>query len=239
MNIAKKTFLTLCVLMVIMTGAPLQAATPEESFRKSFPDIPLESITPTAAPGLYEIVAGGRVAYYVPGPEYLIVGEIITKERKNLTQERNGEIMALKIEGAPSRKSPEDRQRFPHGDRNHRSGLRFCRKASDYFATRNDVTRYVFLYPLSMHPNAEAKIRYIFCAKDQAKAYEEAMTGKLDDMKFKTCEDAAAANWSRPTRRSASKIGIEGLGTPIFVIDGQVVRGANMPQIEKILGAKK
>lgn len=116
MNIAKKAFLTLSALLVIATGTPLQAATPEESFRKSFPDIPLESITPTAAPGLYEIVAGGRIAYYFPGPEYLIIGEIVTKERKNLTQERNGEIMALKMKALPLRKSPEDRQWSPHSN---------------------------------------------------------------------------------------------------------------------------
>ena len=239
MNIAKKTFLTLCVLMVIITGTPLQAATPEESFRKSFPDIPLESVTPTAAPGLYEIVAGGRIAYYVPGPEYLIVGEIITKERKNLTQERNGEIMALKLKALPLEKA----LKIGSGPRTvielTDPDCPYCRKASDYFAMRNDVTRYVFLYPLKMHPNAEAKIKYIFCAKDQAKAYEEAMTGKLDDMKFKPCEDAAADELVKTHKEIGSKIGIEGLGTPMFVIDGQVVRGANMPQIEKILGAKK
>ena len=44
MNIAKQALLTLCGLLVITTGAPLQAATPEESFRKSFPDIPVESV---------------------------------------------------------------------------------------------------------------------------------------------------------------------------------------------------
>ena len=239
MNIAKKTFLTFCVLMVIMTGAPLQAATPEESFRTSFPDIPLESITPTAVPGLYEIVAGGRIAYYAPGPEYLFVGEIITKERKNLTQERNGEIMALKMKALPLEKA----LKIGSGPRTvielTDPDCPYCRKASDYFATRGDVTRYVFLYPLSMHPNAEAKIKYIFCAQDRAKAYEEAMTGKLDDMKFKPCEDAAAAELVKTHREIGDKIGIAGLGTPMFVIDGQVVRGANMPQIEKILGAKK
>ena len=37
MNIAQKAILTLCVLLIIATGAPLQAATMEESFRKNFP----------------------------------------------------------------------------------------------------------------------------------------------------------------------------------------------------------
>ena len=87
--------------------------------------------------------------------------------------------------------------------------------------------------------NAEAKIKYIFCAKDRAKAYEEAMTGKLDDMKFKPCDDAAAAELVKTHKEIGDKVGVRSLGTPLFLIDGQVVRGANMPQIEKILGAKK
>ena len=65
------------------------------------------------------------------------------------------------------------------------------------------------------------------------------MTGKLDDMKFKPCDDAAAAELVKTHKEIGNKAGIAGLGTPLFVIDGQVVRGANIPQIEKILGASK
>jgi thiol:disulfide interchange protein DsbC len=240
MNIVKKAFLTLGVLVIMMTGATLQAATPEESFRKSFPDIPLESITPTDLPGLYEIVAGGgRIAYYAPGPEYLIIGEIVTKEKKNLTQARSTELQVKKFRDLPLEKAvkigsgPHTVVEITDPD------CPFCRKASEYFATRNDVTRYVFLYPLSIHPSAEAKIAYIFCAEDRVKAYEEAMTGKLDDMKFKPCEDAAAAELVKTHKEIGDKIGIPGLGTPMFVIDGQFIRGANMPEMEKILGAKQ
>ena len=239
MNIPKTLFLTLCVLLVMATGTSLQAATPEESFRKNFPEIPLESITPTTVPGLYEIVAAGRVAYYAPAQEYLIVGEIVTKEKKNLTRERNEEIMAQRMKTLPLEKA------IKMGSGPHTvieitdPDCPFCRKASDYLAARKDITRYVFLYPLSIHPNAEGKVRYIFCAKDRAKAYEEAMTGKLDDMKFKTCEDAAAAELVKAHKEIGDKIGIAGLGTPMFVIDGKIIRGANMPEIEKVLGANK
>ena len=239
MNIAKNVFLTLCALAIIATGSPLQAATPEESFRKNFPSIPVESVRKTDIPGIYEIVAGGRVAYYAPGPEYLIVGEILTKDKKNLTQERNTEIMGQRMKSLPLEKA------LKIGSGPHKvieltdPDCPFCRTASKYFADRKDVTRYVFLYPLTIHPNAEAKIKYIFCAKDRVKAYEEAMAGKLDDMKFKSCEDAAAAELAKTHKELGDKAGIPGLGTPMFVIDGQVVRGANMPEMEKILGAKK
>jgi thiol:disulfide interchange protein DsbC len=240
MNAAKKGLFTLCVLMVVAAGAPLQAATTEESFRASFPDIPMESITSTDIAGVYEVIAGGRVAYYVPGREYLIVGEIVTREKRNLTKERNAEIQGKKLKDLPLEKAlkigsgPHTVVEITDPD------CPFCRKASDYFATREDVTRYVFLYPIaSLHPDAEAKIRYIFSAQDRTKAYREAMTGKLDEMKFKTGDDAAAAELVKTHKEIGDKIGIPGLGTPMFVIDGQVVRGADIPQIEKILGAKK
>jgi thiol:disulfide interchange protein DsbC len=237
MNILKKAFLVLCVLTVIAVGAPLQAATPEESLRKNFSNIPLESISPTDIPGIYEIVAGGRVAYYAPAQEYLIIGEIVNKEKKNLTQERNGEIMGQRVKSLPLEKA------IKMGSGPHKvieitdPDCPYCRTASKFFADRTDVTRYVFLYPLTIHPNAEAKIKYIFCAKDRTKAYEEAMGGKLDDMKFKACDDTKAAELAQTHKELGDKAGIPGLGTPMFVIDGQVVRGANMPEFEKILSA--
>ncbi len=239
MNTAKKAFLTLCTITVIMAGTPLQAAAPEESFRKSFPDVPLESLTPTDIPGIYEIIAGGRILYYAPGPEYLIVGEILTREKKNLTQARSNELLAKKFKDLPLEKAVKI------GSGQHTvieitdPDCSFCRKASDYLKTRKDVTRYVFLYPLKIHPSAEAKIKYIFCAKDQGKTYEEAMSGKFDDMKFKPCDDAAVTQLIKTHKEVCEKLGVVEMGTPFFLIDNYFVRGANMQQMEKILGAAK
>ena len=240
MTTSKKAFLILSIFTVIMTGATLHAAAPEESFRNSFPDVPLESVTPTDIPGIYEIVAGGRVFYYAPGSEYLIFGEIVTKEKKNLTQARNNELKGRRFKDLPLEKAvkigsgPHTVIEITDPD------CPFCRKASDYFAKRADVTRYVFFYPIAgLHPNAEAKVRYVLCSKDRAKAYEEAMTGKLDEMKFTPCDDAEAAELFKTHKEIGEKVGGARIGTPLFMIDGQVVEGANIPQIEKILGANK
>jgi len=240
MNISRKAFLTLCVLMVIMTGAPLQAATPEESFRKSFPKYTLDSITPTAVPDVYEIVVSGKIAYYAPGPEYLFTGAIITADGKNLTQERNNELQGKKFKDLPLEKAlkigsgPHTVIEITDPD------CPFCRKAATFFSGRTDVTRHIFFYPIpSLHPNAEAKVRQIFCAEDRAKAYEEAMAGKLDDMKFTPCKNHEADNLLKAHKEIGDRIGLGGIGTPLFLIDGQIVNGANIPMIEKILGAKK
>jgi thiol:disulfide interchange protein DsbC len=235
--VIRKMVAVLSITLVVMTGTSLGAATLEETFRKNFPNIRLDSITPTAVTGLYEIVSDGRVAYYAPGPEYLITGSLITREGRNLTEERAGEIMARKLGETPLEKAlkigsgPHTVIEITDPD------CGYCRQASAFLSSRNDVTRHVFFFPLSIHPNAEAKIRYIFCATDRARAYEEAMAGKLDDMKFKPCEDAAVAELVKAHNEIGARIGVT--GTPLFLIDGQVIRGADIPQMEKILGSKK
>ncbi len=231
-----KTVAAFGIALIVMTGTSLGAATPEEAFRKNFPNIRLDSITPTAVNGLYEIVSEGRIAYYAPGPEYLITGSLITREGRNLTEERAGEIMEQKLKAAPLEKAlkigsgPHTVVEITDPD------CGYCRKASAFLSARNDVTRHVFFFPLPIHPNAEAKIRYIFCAPDRARAYEEAMAGKLDDMKFKPCEDAAAAELIQVHKQIGARIGVT--GTPLFLIDGKVIRGADIPEMEKILGGK-
>ena len=232
----RKTVAVLGMTLIIMTGTSLGAATPEETFRKNFPNIRLDSITPTAINGLYEIVSEGRVAYYAPGPEYLITGSLITREGRNLTEERVGAIKARNLKEAPLEKSlkigsgPHTVIEITDPD------CSYCRKASVFLSSRNDVTRHVFFFPLSIHPNAEAKIRYIFCATDRARAYEEAMAGKLDDMKFKPCGDAEVAELVKAHKEIGARIGVT--GTPLFLIDGQVIEGADIPRMEKILGGK-
>lgn len=232
----RNSLLALCALLLLV-GGRVWAATPEESFKKSFPNIPAESVTATAVPGLYEIVSGGRIAYYAPGPEYLIDGAILTRDWKNLTEERIRELLARKLKAVPLEAA------LKIGDGPHQvieitdPDCSFCRKASAFLAKRNDITRHVFFFPLSIHPNAEAKIRYILGAADRGKAYEEAMTGKLDDMKFKTVQNDATEALVATHKEIAARVGVT--GTPLFLIDGQVVNGADIPRIEKILGAKK
>jgi len=232
----RKMFAVLGTTLLLITGVSL-AATPEESFRKNFPNIRADSIRPASVKGLYEIVSGSRILYYVPGPEYRIYGEIITQDGRNLTQEHVLEILTGNLKNAPLEKAVKI------GSGPHMvieitdPDCSYCRQASAFLSARNDVTRYVFFFPLSIHPNARAKIRYIFCAADRTRAYEEAMTGKLDNMKFTPCEDAAAAQFVKAHTEIGVRLGVT--GTPLFLIDGQVVGGADIPLMEKILDGKK
>jgi len=106
----------------------------------------------------------------------------------------------------------------------------FCRQSSDYFAGRDDITRYIFLSPLSqIHPHAVAKARYILASKDQELAYEEVFSGKYDSEPPPAVEESGLLKQHQDIVR---KVGIS--GTPHFWINGQYVSGYN-PATFKLL----
>ena len=234
----KKPISILCgILCIVLTAAPVRAASPEESFRKSFPNLRVDDIRPAGIQGLYEVASGSQILYYAPGPEYLIYGPMITREGRNLTEERVLEILEQGLKKVPLEKAIRV-GRGPHKVIEITDpDCPYCRRASAFLSERNDVTRHIFFFPLAMHPNAEAKVRQIFCAEDRGKAYEEAMTGKLDDMKFTPCKTAAVEDLLKAHREIGDRVGVT--GTPLFLIDGQVILGADILRMEKILGSQK
>src|SRR5690606_13205020 len=47
----------------------------------------------------------------------------------------------------------------------------YCKALEKELASVTDVTIYTFLFPLPIHPDAEAKSRKIWCAPDRAQAW--------------------------------------------------------------------
>jgi len=231
-----KTKLKGVVLFAVlaMTVFPLGGAgavTPEESFRRAFPEIKAEKIVPSPIPGVYEIRFSRGILYYDPSSETIIFGELITKGGRNLTRERRLELIRERAREIPLA------QGLKVGGGKHQviefsnPDCSFCRKASHYLSQRRDLTRYIFFLPFSA--KTEEKVRHILCARDRAGAYEEAMNGKLDKVTLNLCRSADVDALIRVHRETAEKLGIE--ATPFFIVDGRVVEGADMPAIEKIL----
>ena len=232
--------LCISIMALLASIATALALTPEESLKKNFPTIAVDGLAPSQVPGLYEVISGRQVFYYAPEAECIVAGPIILKGGRNLTEEKTRELeqkhlaaMASKIKGLPLDKA----LKVGHGKNRvieiTDPDCAFSRQAYQFFANRKDLTKFIFFYPLSMHEQAEEKVRYIFCAKDKDKAYEEAMTGKLDDMKFEVCKDDDIDKLVETHKDVASQLGVT--GTPFFFINDQPVSGANIPLIEKIL----
>jgi thiol:disulfide interchange protein DsbC len=233
----KKTVLFAVMIAVALCWAQAGLAETDvaQALKAAFPEFKYDSISPSPVKGLYEVVSGQRVGYFAPEEGIFIVGSMIDKSGKNLTAERMNELIAQNVKGLPLDKAVKI------GGGKHviieitDPDCPYCRRASDFFSKRTDVTRHIFFSPLASHPQANDKVLYIFCAADKAKAYEDAMTGKLDDMAFKPCEDPQARDLLKTHVELADRLGIK--GTPFFFVDGQTaVFGADIPQLEKLLG---
>ncbi len=229
----------LCVLFalafVFVICGNLYAETVEETFAREFPGADFDSIKKIDIKGIYEVIKGPEVIYFVPDPGYLIVGDIYDKDGRNVTEDRRGELFAQGSKGLPFDKAIKIGNgkntvvEFTDPD------CSYCRAASAFLEKRKDVTRYIFFFPLPSHQDAENKVKYVFCAADRAKAYEEAMQGKLDDKKYEKCSKPEAAELLELHKEIGRKMRIS--GTPFFIINGKkTVTGANMPEIEEALG---
>lgn len=209
----------------------------EESFRKTFPQLPFDKISPTAIKGVYEVTVGTNIAYYAPEPGYLIIGEIRDKTMTSLTAERKNEMMAARAKSLPLDKAIKVGNgkstviEFTDPD------CPFCRRASDWFSKRTDATRYVFFTPLPMHPDAENKAKYVLCAADRAKAYEEVMSGKIDNQKYEVCKSPEVEDLLKLYKELGQKQGVN--STPFFIVNGKPVSGADFPRLEEALKIKQ
>ena len=207
---------------------------------KSFPNVKAEKVVKTVIPGLYEVEAGNNVFYFEPRNGYVLFGDIVTKEGKNLSAEKRQELLARRVKDIPLEKWIEIGNgknvviEFTDPD------CPFGRKAADWLGkNRDDMTRYVFLYPIDrLHPGAEAKAKYILGAKDREKAYHEVMGGALDGAdasKLKLTEKAA--DLLEEHKQLAMKAGV--FATPTLWVNGKHVSGADIPLIEIYLKGEK
>lgn len=109
----------------------------------------------------------------------------------------------------------------------------YCRRASALLHGRSDVTRYIFFNPLPMHPQAKEKAAYILSSPDPAKAYDDAMSGRLDGKKLTGITEAAKKRVEE-MMAIARDANIE--STPTFMINGRIIVGADKRKIEAALG---
>ncbi len=109
----------------------------------------------------------------------------------------------------------------------------FCRKASTYFETRNDVTRHIFFYPLPRHPKAKAKAQYILSQLNRGEAYHAIMSGSMDGQPtFAT--NPQGVKLQEEQFQIAKKARVS--STPTFIINGRIIEGFDLKKIEEALG---
>ena len=193
----------------------------------------IDEVQATAMPGLYEVRIGTDIFYTDAKGNYLIQGELIdTRARRNLTEDRINKLSAVDFAALPFK----DAFTIVRGDGKRKLAVfedpncGYCKRFERDMQNVDNVTVYLFLYPI-LSPDSAEKSRNIWCAKDRTAAWEDYMVRDR-------IPAAATCDTSALQRNLAfgKKYKITGTPTLIFA-DGSRVPGAiPAKDVEKRLG---
>ncbi|WP_318556499.1 DsbC family protein [Geobacter anodireducens] len=224
-------------------ASPKEAAreeSPESMIKALFPTLPLSGVNKTAIDGLYEVITDGNVIYIHPKTGHVFIGNLFTREGKNLTAEASSRLVAERyklITAADKEKAVKVGTGKYEVIEITDPDCPYCRKMHEYWGRRPDVTRYVFFLPLAMHPDAEKKIRYILAAENKELALWEVYSGELDNKREVLDAPRDDKGLLAAHMAIVAKLGVN--STPTFWVQGTYVSGANTQLIEKVIGTCK
>lgn len=175
LNIMKK--ILALFLLAAFSAAHAGEAEIRQSLQSKFPNIgKLEHVVKTPYSGLYEVVVGEQLLYTDEQGLYLFDGNIIEiKSRTDLSEQRRHQLFAIEFDKLPLElavkkvKGNGSRKLAFFTDPN----CGYCKKLEKELAKINDVTLYMFMYPI--FPGSEEIVRNVRCAKDPVKTWDDLM----------------------------------------------------------------
>ena len=187
---------------------------------------PVQEVRATGISGLYEVRLGeSEIVYSDAKGDYILQGNLLDlQNRRDLTQERIDQLTAVDFKALPFK----DAIVIKRGDGSRQLAVfedpncGYCHKFEQQLATVDNVTVYVFLYPI-LSPDSHAKSRNIWCAANPAQAWQDWM------LRQKAPSNAACD--TAPLVRNVAfgeKYRITGTPTLIFA-DGSRIPGAVDP----------
>ncbi|WP_313069745.1 DsbC family protein [Melaminivora sp.] len=217
------TLLAAATLALTATGALAQDAAIRKTLAERIPQLSqIDEVRSTPMKGLYEVRIGTDLFYTDATGNYLIQGELIdTRARRNLTEDRITKLTAVDFKALPLQdaftlvRGKGERKLAVFEDPN----CGYCKRFEKDMQNVDNVTMYVFLYPI-LSPDSAEKSRNIWCAKDRGAAWEDWML--RDKMPVAASCDTAALQRNLAFGR---KHKITGTPTLIFP-DGTRVPGA-------------
>ena len=198
-----------------------------------------DSITPTAIPGLYEVVLGGQVLYLSADGRFVVQGDLVDlSSRANLTEERRGELRGKAIEAIGENNmvvfAPEGAVKytvtiFTDID------CGYCRKMHSQMADYNKEgikIRYLWFPREGVGSEAFDKAVAVSCADNRQEAMTRAKRG--EKVESKTCDNPVQAQYEL-----GQKLGVR--GTPSMILEsGEMLPGYVPPtQLAQMLAESK
>ena len=215
----------------------LSAQAQESAIRKTLAErIPqmgkIDEVRPTAMPGLYEVRIGTDVFYADAKGNYVIQGELIdTKARRNLTEDRINKLTAVEFSELPLK----DAFTIVRGDGKRKVAVfedpncGYCKRFERDLQNVDNVTIYLFLYPI-LSPDSAEKSRNVWCAKDRVAAWQDMMVRDKNPSNA-SCDTAAIQR----NLAFGRKHKITGTPTLIFANGTRIPGAVDAQEVEKRL----
>lgn len=183
----------------------------------------VDSVVRTPYPNLYEVFADGQIVYTDEKQTTIFVGTLIDgKTMKNVTAERLQKLTAIRFSQLPL----EQAVKIVRGDGKRvfatfeDPNCGYCKRLAKEVMRLDNVTLYVFLYPI-LSPDSLEKSNKIWCAADRGKAWTDWMADGKTPAGKGDCDTSAI----QKNVDLGHKLGINGTPT-IFFTDGERIPGA-------------
>lgn len=218
-----RIFTPLLLTVLLTSACNADEAAIKTNLEARFPGAKVNSVATTPMKGIYEVVVDGdQIIYTDAQADYVMVGNLLeTKTRRSLTEERMDKLSEVKFDTLPLD------QAIPvvRGDGKRKFAVfsdpdcPYCRRLEMELEKLDNVTMYIFPYPLAMHPEAARKSRQVWCSADRAKAWRAMMLEGKDPTGREDCANPVDANVAL-----GQKLNIN--GTPAIILsNGRRVAG--------------
>jgi len=205
-------------------------------FKKSVPEAPVDSVRKMPNSSLYEVVVGGDIIYTDEKASFIVMGPMIDlKTKENLTDARLRQVNAISFEQLDTKNAIK----IVRGNGSRKLAIfedpncGYCKRFERDLLAVNDVTVYVFLYPI-LSQNSVEQSKQIWCSKDPGKMWLDHMTKDLAPAGDGSCATPLDQNLAFGHAKRIN-------GTPTLVFEnGERVPGV-MPiaEVEKKLALGK
>ena len=199
----------------------------------------IDEVSKTAIPGLYEVRVNGSDIFYTDAQgDYLLQGSLIdTRQHKNLTEERQEKLTAVKFEALPFK----DAFTIVRGNGKRKIAVfedpncGYCKRFERDLQKVDNVTIYMFLYPI-LGGDSPDKSRAIWCARDRGQSWQDWM---VRDQQAPAAPAGCDASALARNVEFGQKYRVSGTPTLIFSNGARVPGAIDAAQVEKQLADAK
>ena len=224
-----KKLLALFLFSLLALPALANEAAIRQVFKTKYPNVRVDGVQAAPMPGLFEVrfqtPDGPQILYTDAQANFFVDGNLIdTRSGRNLTQERLQKLTAIEFNALPF----DLALKVQRG--NGRRVLAmftdpycpYCRKFEQSLLQVDDVTVYVFMFPV-IRPELADHSRAVWCAPDRVKAWLELAAG---DTAKVPAGSASCANPVDKVLEYGRSLRINSTPT-VFFANGE--RGTGMP----------